>query len=144
VVTFYRKLVDAYASLGLGAKIGLVVGLTLLTTAIGMVMVVMLPADHFCRHDRPPREDRRNVIVRGAVFVLKNALGLVFVPLGIVMAVPLVPGPGLVFLILGLSLLDFPGKRRLERWLLARPGVLRAINDLRRTFGKPPLAVDRA
>jgi hypothetical protein len=33
---------------------------------------------------------------------------------------------------------NFPGKYRLERWLVLRPGVLRALNWLRRRNHQPP------
>jgi hypothetical protein len=39
-------------------------------------------------------------------------------------------------------LLDFPGKRRLEQWLVRRAAVLSAINRLRQRYGKPPLVVE--
>jgi len=64
--------------------------------------------------------------------------------LGFVMALPLVPGPGLVFMLLGLSLLDFPGKRNAERRILAVPAVIRFLNDVRARFGRAPLALDDA
>jgi hypothetical protein len=58
------------------------------------------------------------------------------------MALPLVPGPGLVFILIGLSLLDFPGKRSLERRLLAVPTVLRFLNEVRQRFRRPPLLIE--
>ena len=60
---------------------------------------------------------------------------------GLVMALPLVPGPGLVFILVALSLLDFPGKRVLEAKLLGRPAVLQFMNNMRRRFGRPPLVI---
>jgi hypothetical protein len=39
------------------------------------------------------------------------------------------------------SLLDFPGKRRLERKIVSQPAVLRGINKLRHRFGQPPLTI---
>ena len=38
--------------------------------------------------------------------------------------------------------MDFPGKRRLERWLVSRPTVLNTINRLRQRYGKPPLVLE--
>ena len=40
--------------------------------------------------------------------------------------------------LVGLLLMNFPGKYRLERWLLRRPGVLGALNWLRGRRGLPP------
>ena len=39
-------------------------------------------------------------------------------------------------------MLDFPGKRRLERRLIGRPRILRSINRLRARFNRPPLVMD--
>ncbi len=46
------------------------------------------------------------------------------------------PGQGLLTLLIGLLLLNFPGKYRLERWLVRRPGVLRTLNWVRRRRGQ--------
>jgi len=69
----------------------------------------------------------------------KNVAGLVLVMIGLVMALPGVPGQGVLTMIIGVTLLDFPGKRRLERRLMGRPWVLRNINRLRARFKHPPL-----
>jgi hypothetical protein len=45
-------------------------------------------------------------------------------------------------ILIGLMLLNFPGKRRLERRLVSRPRILAAINALRAHFGKPALLLD--
>jgi hypothetical protein len=101
-----------------------------------------LPADHFVGRPAADTWWRRHRVVRWSALVLKNALGLLIVPLGIFMSLPLVPGPGLVFLVLGLSLLDFPGKKKLERKLVRRPSVMRFLNDLRASFNKAPFVVE--
>jgi hypothetical protein len=54
---------------------------------------------------------------------------------------PGIPGPGLLVILIGITVMDFPGKRRLERWVVGRPGVLGAINRLRRRYGRPPLVL---
>lgn len=137
----YRRVIDAYGGLSLGAKVALIVGIALVTTAIGMAAIVRLPAEHFVQKPPPDSWWRRHRIVRWTALGLKNALGLLVLPLGILMALPMVPGPGLVFILLGLSLLDFPGKRKLERKLVGRPSVIRFLNDLRASFGKPPFVI---
>jgi hypothetical protein len=45
-------------------------------------------------------------------------------------------------MLMGLMLTDFPGKRRLEIWLVRRPGVLATINRLRHFFSKPPMFLE--
>jgi len=59
--------------------------------------------------------------------------------LGLFLSLPGVPGQGILTILIGVMLLNFPGKRRLERWLVSRPRVLPVINGLRARFGKPPL-----
>jgi len=69
----------------------------------------------------------------------KNLLGLVLVALGVVLSVPGVPGQGLLTILIGIILLDFPGKRALVQRLVGRPAVLGAINRLRARFRRPPM-----
>jgi hypothetical protein len=51
------------------------------------------------------------------------------------------PGQGVVTLLVGLSLLDLPGKRRFERRLIERPPVRRALDGLRRSVRRPPIEI---
>jgi hypothetical protein len=41
-------------------------------------------------------------------------------------------------------LVDFPGRRRMERALARRPGLLGAMNRIRARFGHAPLLPPRA
>ncbi|MFW6092869.1 MAG: PGPGW domain-containing protein [Pseudomonadota bacterium] len=115
----------------------------LLATLIGVPWVVArLPADYFTRRRRSVlRGSARRPFVPMVLGLLKNLLGGVLVLLGTIMLVT--PGQGLLTLLAGLLLLNFPGKYRLERWLVLRPGVLRTLNWLRRRrrqapFRRPP------
>lgn len=120
--------------------------LFLVTFAVSLAIVsfimVNIPYDYF-RKDRPRQlwADRHPAVRFLGVFV-KNLLGVVLVALGIVMSIPGVPGQGILTILLGIMLLDFPGKRDLEHRLVSRPRVLDAINKLRRRFGKARLVLD--
>ena len=92
-------------------------------------------------HEREFWTDRHLALRMLGIFA-KNLLGLVLVGLGVVMSLPGVPGQGVLTILLGVMLLDFPGKRRLELMLVSRPRVFRAINRLRARFDKPPLILD--
>jgi hypothetical protein len=113
------------------------------STVVVAWLLIRLPATYFC--DAYPRDvwGNRHPVLRWTGRLLKNLLGLLLVVLGGIMAVPVIPGPGLVLLVLGVILLDFPGKRRLEQWLVHRAAVLHAMNRLRQRYGKPPLVVER-
>ena len=58
---------------------------------------------------------------------------------GIVLAMPLVPGQGILTILIGLSLLDFPGKRKMELKLIRLRAVRRGINWIRARAQQPPL-----
>lgn len=77
-----------------------------------------------------------------AARLLKNALGLVLIIVGILLSLPGVPGQGILTILLGLIMLDIPGKRPLEARIIQRPRILAAVNDLRARYDKPPLIMD--
>src|SRR5262249_12413162 len=109
--------------------------------AVGFV-IVRVPETYFVGdHSAPVWGDRRP-FVRWPLFVGKNLLGAVLVALGIIMSLPGVPGQGILTTLIGAMLLDFPGKRRFEKWLLRRRGVLSGVNKLRARYGRPPLQLD--
>lgn len=142
VISFYRRLAHAYGDMSFATKAAAVGVLAVVTSALGVLVVVWLPADHFSRSPDPSAAWRRHRVLRWSVLVLKNLVGLLVLPLGVVMALPLVPGPGLVFILIGLSLLDFPGKRSLERRLLAVSAVQRFLNEIRQRFNRPPFTLE--
>jgi hypothetical protein len=101
--------------------------------------VIRLPTDYFRQTRRRPLGSfQRHPAQRPVALVLKNALGIVLVVAGLVMLI--VPGQGLLTIAVGLMLVDFPGKYRLERWLATRRPVWRSINWLRKRAGRAPLA----
>lgn len=105
-------------------------------------ILVKLPADHFSKSHRKKFAEGRHLMVRVPGVIGKNIAGAFLVMLGIVLSLPGVPGQGLLTILLGLMLLDFPGKHRLEQKLLSRPSIVNAINGLRGRFGKPPLELN--
>jgi hypothetical protein len=138
VLEFYRRLARIYGELGWPVGLALAVGVPTLTFLFGVAVVLWLPADYFVRSIPPPK---RHPVLQVTARILKNVLGWFMIPLGIFMALPLVPGPGLVFILIGVSLADFPGKQRLEERMLAYPPVLHAVNRMRQRHGRLPLQV---
>jgi hypothetical protein len=78
-------------------------------------------------------------VIRWSLLISKNILGYVFIILGIAMLV--LPGQGILTIVIGIMFINFPGKYRLERWAVTRPPVLKAINMLRRRAGHAPLII---
>lgn len=117
---------------------GLFAASSLLSLAAVTAVLVALPVDYF-RGGAAPADWPRSSLLRWAWRIGKNILGLALVVLGLLLSVPGVPGQGLLTMLIGLILLDFPGKRSVERRLVARPAVLGAINRVRARFHRPPM-----
>ena len=97
-----------------------------------------IPADYFKRdHKRLERFNGSHPLVRWSLLIGKNLLGVLLIVAGVVMI--FTPGQGILSLLLGLTLVDLPGKRTLERKIIQRPGVLKVVNKLRSRAGHPPL-----
>jgi hypothetical protein len=102
------------------------------------LLLVRVPHDYYARgSDHPRAAIKINPLARAILMVGKNTLGCVLVVVGIAMLV--LPGQGILAILAGIALADFPGKHRLERWIVSQPVVLRSVNWLRRRRGRPPL-----
>jgi len=123
----------AFQALGL-----LSLALLVLSLVVFPLVVAFLPADYFVRPSRSPaRQRRRHPLLWAVLTVLKNLIGVALILAGVAMLV--LPGQGLLTILVGLALTNFPGKYTLERRLVARPAVGRALNRIRRMAGKPRL-----
>lgn len=102
-------------------------------------ILVRLPADFFdIRVPRPWMEDHHPVL-RILGHLVKNAVGAIFLFAGFLML--FLPGQGILTMLIGISMLDFPGKRKVEAKMIGQPAVLHTINGMRKKFGKPPLII---
>lgn len=115
--------------------------LALSFAAIAIVMV-KVPKNYFSSHYKRDFLPGSSFIVRWGAVIAKNIFGVFLILLGIALSLPGVPGQGILTILLGLIMLDIPGKRPLEARIIKRPAVLSAINNLRAKYGKEPLEVD--
>ena len=101
-------------------------------------IVARIPVDYFT-HDRRHclKENLRHPAIEMIVIVLKNMLGLILLLAGFIML--FTPGPGLICMLIGLMIMNYPGKYRLERWFIHRPLILHAVNAMREKRNQPPL-----
>jgi hypothetical protein len=104
------------------------------------IIIARLPRDYFLK-DRPLTEQFRDQhpVIRWLFLIGKNLLGLVLVLGGIAMSLPGVPGQGILTCLIGFMLLNFPGKRQVELWILRRSAVAKVVNWIRRRRGREPL-----
>ena len=136
---------DLWESLTLGrVAIGVGIFLLSLTFSFAAIAVVMvkIPANYFSSHYVQDFLPGSPWIVRWGAVIAKNVFGVFLVGLGIILSLPGVPGQGILTILLGLIMLDIPGKRPIESWIIKRPSVLSAVNNLRAKYSKPPLIVD--
>ncbi|MBI5532525.1 MAG: hypothetical protein HY898_07410 [Deltaproteobacteria bacterium] len=105
------------------------------------VVVARLPEDYFvsARLTPPPSQ---SALRRWSAAIARNLAGALLIVAGAIMSVPGVPGQGILTIIIGLLLVDFPGKKNLVRRIVRRPRILRSLNSIRARFGKAPLRVD--
>jgi hypothetical protein len=94
-------------------------------------LVARAPADFFVREEQPKRHGAKLLYA-----ILRNLLGVVLLVAGVLMLV--LPGQGLLVVLLGVSLLDVPGKHELVRRMAKKKPVWRALAYLRERAHKPP------
>lgn len=113
---------------------------------VGILMAVplwiaRLPRDYFARESKSVSESASSWKrgLRSLRVIVRNMVGAVLIIAGLAMLV--LPGQGILTILVGLMMTDFPGKRRVERRLIRRPAVARAINWIREKANRPPLEV---
>ncbi len=95
-------------------------------------VLAKLPENYFVL---PPKQTP-NSAGRVLLSAVKTLLGLLMIITGIIMFIT--PGPGLVCLVLGIILCDFPGKQTLLKRLVRQPNVFSTLNWVRAKASKPP------
>lgn len=103
-------------------------------------LIVRIPADYFS-HDRKERMALMvaNPMVRSLLKCLRNVLGFIFLLVGILLC--FIPGQGLLTILVGLFLMNFPKKEVLLRRVVSQPLILKSINGLRHKAGRASLVV---
>ena len=109
--------------------------------AIGIV-IVKVPENYFSSHYERDFLPGSPFIIRWGAVILKNIIGVILVIIGIILSLPGVPGQGILTILIGLIMIDIPGKRPFETRIIKRPTILAAINNLRAKYKKPPLILD--
>jgi hypothetical protein len=106
--------------------------LTAASLAVVLRIVLALPENYF-------EVDQPRLTSWTASRIARNGTGMVLIVVGVALSIPGVPGQGVLTILVGLFLVDFPRRQQLERALARRPAVLPALNRLRLRFGRAPL-----
>jgi hypothetical protein len=112
---------------------GISLGAFVISILLFPFIIIRLPEDFFVR---PPPAPASLSPIRLTLKILKNCLGIFFVLVGLIML--FIPGQGVLTMLFGVSLTDFPGKRHLEHRIIRLPRVYRSLNWLRARAERPP------
>src|SRR4051812_39504511 len=90
---------------GAGVWWSVAISLFLAVASLGLALVVVLgwSVDHFKHGGRPALWQHRHPVIRAAGVTAKNVAGLVLLVLGLIMALPGIPGQGILTMIIGLT-----------------------------------------
>lgn len=110
--------------------LGIVSTLCFVLSLIAIPIVIKrLPVDYFVKspfsHCHSPPSLQRLFLN-----TCKNIAGLVLILAGLIMLIT--PGQGLLTIIVGVLICDFPGKLVFEKWLITQPIVKQSLNWIRR------------
>jgi uncharacterized membrane protein len=101
----------------------------------------MIPEDYFLSQKRNQTIlKNENFGIWIIIFILKNSIGLLLVTGGILML--FLPGQGVLTIIAGLIMTDYPGKFELERRIVSNKKILEKLNWLRNKANQPSLKID--
>ena len=100
--------------------------------------IAQIPEDYFLTTKRSPSGlEKKAPVLRLLLLIGKNFIGVCLIAGGLLMLV--LPGQGLITIITGLLLIDYPGKFQLEQKIVSMPSVLRTLNWIRIKAKKPLL-----
>ena len=102
-------------------------------------LVAKIPEDYFLHRKR-----KKTLPLTTAAFVrylflrlARNLVGLILLAGGFLML--FIPGQGILTMVMGLILIDYPGKYSVEKAIIGYPAVFKGLNWLRARVHKPPL-----
>ncbi|GAB6144121.1 PGPGW domain-containing protein [Desulfocicer niacini] len=112
---------------------GLILSIVMCVLSILLLpfLICRIPEDYFL-HNPSELKTHTTPLIRGGRWLLKNVAGYILVLAGIIML--FVPGQGLLTILLGAVLMDFPGKRQLENRLIGIRRIRNTLNWIRKKY----------
>ena len=92
-------------------------------------IIAYIPEDYFIVKSEMPATTKLS-IGRLIVSIIRNIVGIFLIFCGIVMLIT--PGQGVLTILAGIFILEFPGKFKFELFLVKKPSVLKTLNWIRR------------
>lgn len=133
MIDFIKNLLIEYEDimimLGIISALIFIVSLLMMPWLLGKV-----PVDYFAPN-KPHKIEIKNAW-QLILLIIKNLFGFTLLLAGIIMLIT--PGQGIVSILLGLFLMEFPGRRTLEFKLINNETTFKTLNWLRSKTNKPP------
>jgi hypothetical protein len=119
---------------------GISLSLTIITIIVVPLFLIYVPRDFFINEEHNRRFGRIPFTMRIILIILKNITGVIIIAAGALMLI--LPGQGIITILIGVFLVDFPGKKRLLFYILRKPIVLNTINWIRKKNKRKDLIVE--
>jgi archaellum biogenesis protein FlaJ (TadC family) len=102
-------------------------------------LVAKIPEDYFLHRKRKKALPLTTAAFARYLFLrlARNLVGLILLAGGFLML--FIPGQGILTMVMGLILVDYPGKYSVEKAIIGYPAVFKGLNWLRARAHKPPL-----
>ncbi|MEX0324981.1 MAG: PGPGW domain-containing protein [Puniceicoccaceae bacterium] len=115
-----------------------VLGFLMFVVSIAAIPLIIawMPEDYFVRISRKPFKRRP---FRQVLRIFKNIFGLLLLLCGLILL--LLPGQGILTIVIGISLIDFPGKHQLQLRLVRNPRIRQSIQWIRAKVHHKPLII---
>ena len=101
------------------------------------IIIARLPQNYFSTEkDKTIMADNNKNRFSFFINLFKNLVGILFIIAGVAMLI--LPGQGLLTILIGLGITNFPGKHKLERKLINNKHVFKSLNWIRKKAGVEP------
>ena len=102
-------------------------------------LAAKIPEDYFLHRKRKKTLPLTTAAFARYLFMrlARNLVGLILLAGGFLML--FIPGQGILTMVMGLILIDYPGKYSVEKAIIGYPAVFKGLNWLRARAHKPPL-----
>ncbi len=113
--------------------------ITFIVSLVAIPWVISkMPEDYFSNEQHHNAyKNKYHPLLSLFIRILRNIIAIIFILAGIIML--FTPGQGLLTILVGLGLSDFPGKFALERRIARNKKIFKALNWVRKRTGVMPL-----
>ena len=93
------------------------------------LFIIAIPSDYFINKKRVSTLKNRSILLWIIYIVFKNIIGYIFIIMGL--AALVLPGQGILMILVGLMMSDYPKKFDLEKKIITIKAVRKGINWIR-------------